>query len=303
VREYLYLRKIEASPGRVTAVLGLAEIRLQEERPADAVDLLRRLERLSPEPFESLLASGRLLAEYDQPAAAREFLERRLSAVPWDGETRLELARPGIRAGDPTAARHLDAVIRSGELPYDLRTAAAREQGAIQPAPVELAGSRELDLLTGRIPMTVANAGASGFFAARLAAAEDASPELRYQLLLGALAERPDESDARKQFLSAALATTRYAESLAAYPTTVDVDFEIARSLAEASLALGRPSDAVRYFAIAIAQVDDPEARLALEAGREAAQSAYDRILEDERRRPVMREDLDQPGPVRRRLP
>jgi hypothetical protein len=151
--------------------------------------------------------------------------------------------------------------------------------------------------------MTVANAGASGFFAARLAAAEDASPELRYQLLLGALAERPDESDARKQFLSAALATTRYAESLAAYPTTVDVDFEIARSLAEASLALGRPSDAVRYFAIAIAQGDDPEARLALEAGREAAQSAYDRILEDERRRPVMREDLDQPGPVRRRLP
>jgi tetratricopeptide (TPR) repeat protein len=298
VLEFLYSRQIENS-GNTAAFLGLAEIRLKQGRLDPAMDLLKRLNRVSMVPFENLLGSARVLSASGHRAEAEEFLKLRNQAVPWDEEARLELAKSGASTAD-----NLQRVVTTRQAPYDIRAQAAREQAKTGSAQAVLTGSRELDLLSGRIQLTPDTADAPYFFPARIAAAEqNADPNVRVRLLLGALAERPDDSAVRKLLFSAALQSRQYHVALAAYRRSDTTDTETAAGLAEAHLQVGQPADAAQFFGIAASQERDAARKQALEERQKLAQAANDRMLENERRRPVIRADVDQPNPVRRRLP
>ena len=300
ILEFLYSRQIENSPINSAAFLGLAEIRLKQGRLDQAMDLLKRLNRLSTVPFEHLTASARVLSAGGRRAEAEEFLKLRIQAVPWDDEARLELAKIQPAA----AAENLQRVVMSRQASYDIRAQAAREQAKTGPSQAASTGSRELDLLSGRIRITPDAADAPYFFPARIAAAEQSTDAaLRVRLLLGAIAERPDDSTVRKRLFLAALESRQYHVALAAFRRPVNEDPEIVAGLAEAHLQVGQPADAAQYFRIAASQEKDAARKRVLEQRQKQAQDTNDRMVENERRRPVIRADVDQPNPVRRRLP
>jgi hypothetical protein len=233
-------------------------------------------------------------------AEAEEFLKLRIQAVPWDDEARLELAKIQPAA----AAENLQRVVMSRQASYDIRAQAAREQAKTGPSQPASTGSRELDLLSGRIRITPDAADAPYFFPARIAAAEQSTDAaVRVRLLLGAIAERPDDSTVRKRLSLAALESRQYHVALAAFRRPVNEDPEIVAGLAEAHLQVGQPADAAQYFRIAASQEKDAARKRVLEQRQKQAQDTNDRMVENERRRPVIRADVDQPNPVRRRLP
>jgi tetratricopeptide (TPR) repeat protein len=305
VLEFLYSRQIERStnPG---AFLGLAEIRVKQGQLTQAVELLRRLNRISAAPFEQLLASSRVLSVNGHPAEAEEFLRLRVQAVPWDSEARLELAKVLIASNRQrdAATQNLQTIVSSAATPYDIRTAAAREQGRARLASSGSTGSRELDVLSNRTPMTPANADALFFFAARTAAAEQATdPGIRVRLLLAAIAERPDDGPARLSLFRAALAARQYRDALAVFRRGDASDVETAAGIAEAHQQLGEFAAAAASFAQAASLEKDPARKDAFLTRQRDAQAANERELENERRRPVIRADVDQPNAVRRRIP
>ena len=164
-----------------------------------------------------------------------------------------------------------------------------------------------MDLVSNRIRMTPVDADAPYFFAARTVASEqNEDPNVRVRLLLGAIAERPDDSAVRRLLFLAALESRQYYVALAANRRAGGVDAtdaETAAGMAEAHQQTGQPAEAVRSFGLAASLEKDTGRRQALEERQKQAQAASDRLLENERRRPVMRADVDQPNAVRRRLP
>jgi Flp pilus assembly protein TadD len=299
ILEFLYVRQIQNSPRNTAAFLGLAEINLKQGRPAEAIELLKRLNLVTMVPFENLIASARVLSAGGHADEAAEFLRLRLQAAPWDDEARVEMAKI-----QNAGTADLQRVVSSRESPYDIRAQAAREQGRSGLTQSGSTGSRELDLLSGRIRLTPDNADALYFFAARTAAAADvADPSIRVRLLLAAIGERPDDPAVRKLLFSAALDARQYYVARAAYGTAAATGTEITAGLAEAHFQIGEPDEAARLFRIAASQQRDPARKEVLENRMKQAEAANNRMIENERRRPVIRADVDQPNPVRRRLP
>jgi len=300
----LYSRQIETS-NNPAAFLGLGEIRVKQGQLSQAVELLRRLNRISTVPFEHLLASGRVLSGNAHPVEAEEFFRLRVQAVPWDGEARLELAKALLASNRQrdVAAHNLQTIVSSSVTPYDIRTAAAREEGRARLTGGST-GGRELDVLSNRTPMTPASADAPYFFAARTAAAEQSTdPNVRVRLLLAAIAERPDDAPTRRSLFRAALAARQYRLVLAAVRRGDALDVETATGVAEAHQQLGEfAAAAVSYGRAALLEKDTTRKDALLTQQREA-QTATDRALENERRRPMIRADVDQPNAVRRRIP
>src|SRR5262249_44237465 len=117
----------------------------------------------------------------------------------------------------------------------------------------------------------------------------------------------PENQDIRRQLLRTALEAHQYRVTLAAYSTTVGItrqnDPEIEADLAEAHQQLGEFSEAAAMFNFAASREQDDKRSNDLRARANQAQAANNKVVENERRRPAMRADLDQPNPVRRRLP
>lgn len=86
-------------------LLGLAEIRLQQGHAEDAEALVDRLLRTSTEPFAHHLASADLLQRFGRDAKAREIVEARIQAAPWDAEARFRLDPNALRADTTAPAR------------------------------------------------------------------------------------------------------------------------------------------------------------------------------------------------------
>jgi tetratricopeptide (TPR) repeat protein len=304
VLEFLYSRQIETS-NNPAAFLGLAEIRVKQGQLSHSVELLRRLNRASAVPFEHLLASGRVLSGNGHPVEAEEFFRLRVQAVPWDGEARLDLAKVLLASNRQrdVAAQNLQMIVSSSVLPYDIRTAAAREEGRAGLTGGST-GSRELDVLSNRTPMTPASADAPYYFAARTAAAEQSTDaNVRVRLLLAAIAERPDDAPTRRSLFRAALAARQYRLVLAAVHRGDESDVETTTGVAEAHQQLGEFAVAAASYGRAASLEKDTTRKDALLTRQREAQAATDRALENERRRPMIRADVDQPNAVRRRIP
>ncbi|HEY2381759.1 MAG TPA: hypothetical protein VGK48_11330 [Terriglobia bacterium] len=304
VLEFLYTRQIESS-ANPAAYLGLAEIRVKRGHLDQATDLLTTLSQIDAVPFDHLIASARVFSENAHPSEAQPFLKVRVQAVPWDYEARLELAKVEAALNQLTLAMDdLQKIVSASAAPYDIRTQAAQEQAKNGTAPADSTGSRELDVLSNRTPRTAANTDAPFFFAARLAAAEQSNdPNVKVQLLLNAIAERPDDMTVQRSLFSAAMAARQYRVALAVDSARYPQDPEMAAGVAEAHQQIGEFDQAVRFYKMAAVQEKDAGRRQALEAKEKEAQAANDRKIENERRRPVMRADFDQPNVVGRRLP
>src|SRR5206468_6138431 len=178
--------------------------------------------------------------------------------------------------------QNLQAVVASPRASYDVRTRAVRLEAKNGSRPSGSTGSRELDLLSGRTPMTVDAAGTPYFFAARIAAAEQsADANVRARLLLGAVAERPDDSNVRKLLFSSALEARQYQLALAAYSRGEITDPEIAEGMGEAHLQIGQPDDAARFFGLAASEERDTTRKQALAERQKQALAINDRIIED----------------------
>jgi Tfp pilus assembly protein PilF len=93
VLEFAYARDLEASNFSASNFLGFAEVRLQQGNATEAMALLRRMQLVSGEPFENLLPAARLLDKFGKRAEALEFANKRVEAVPWDREARELQAR------------------------------------------------------------------------------------------------------------------------------------------------------------------------------------------------------------------
>lgn len=192
--EFLYANSLQSRQLTASNFLGLAEIRLEQNRLPEATQLLKRMTLVTGEPFENLMPAADLLLRFHHPEEAATFLSQRVQAAPWDFTARRKLAE--VR-NDRMA---LKAIAADGQAPYADRVAAAPKA-----APGSY-GSSELDLIARPGPISAAEAGQPYFFAARLeAAARAREPKTKIPLLAGALAARPNDDAPRLPLFRAAV--------------------------------------------------------------------------------------------------
>jgi Tfp pilus assembly protein PilF len=311
--EFVYTSELDQRNFTAANFLGLAELRLEEGNTDAVVTLLRRMTLVADEPFQDLEAAADLLNRTGHQAEARQFLEARVKAVPWDFRARVKLGDASV-AGAPAA-------------PYELRAQAA----ALKPG--GKTGSAELDLLAGG---TIAPAAAEQpfFYYARVKAAETAGDSAtRIRLLRGAIAIEPEAGAARLPLVRAALAGGRYQLALSAMEPLLESgglqyvlrqrstseitdassyaqEFlsssglsgreraALAEGLALAFEKTGRPGSAAFLYRIALAIEPGAEAR----AGIERLQAEEKRREQNALRRPVVSSGLEQERLVRVRI-
>jgi len=185
--------------------LGLAELRLEQQRPDEAAALLWRMTRIAGEPFEQHVAAARLLSRFGRPAEAVEFLSERVRAKPWDHEARLMLAAAQKEADVPPerVREQLAGVASHPGAPYETRAEAARllpEAGG----ETQL-GSDELNLLATASEPEATAVRQPHFFFARLRAAEaGGNAAERLPWLRGALEILPEADPPRLRLFRSA---------------------------------------------------------------------------------------------------
>jgi cellulose synthase operon protein C len=213
ILEFAYTRELDGGDLAASNFLGLAEIKLQAGDATTALALLKRMALISPQPFESYVSAGDLLARSGRKAEAQEFYAARVRSTPWDYAAARAL-------GDLDPEHNLDLlkkVAAAREPAYDIRTAVARILGRLHTGGATW-GSTELNALAsgGPIPADVA-ARAYVFEGRIVAAAEQAkAPAERVSLLRAAVATRPNDLRARELLVDAASAARQGSLALAA---------------------------------------------------------------------------------------
>jgi tetratricopeptide (TPR) repeat protein len=308
--EFVYTRELDAHNFTAANFLGLAEVRIGQGDLAAAVTLLRRMTLVADEPFQDLAPAADLLIKTGHKAEAREFLEARVKAVPWDLESRVKL-------GDAAPARTPEAT-------YEVRLKAA------DLAPGSSFGSGELDLLAGGATPSQAAAEKPYFYFARLKAAEAVTKaQDRVALLMGAIAIDPKPPAARLRLVHAAVESGNPQTALAAVEDQISslsyyVNHEdpstsaeqpwwvnsflhegtaaeraaAARDLGKASADLGAWKQAALLYKISLAIDPSADVRAALDK----VKAEVERQAEDARRRPVITKEVGQAQLVEPRL-
>ena len=285
--EFVYSGQLDQRNFTAANFLGLAEVRLEAGDAEAAVALLHRMTLVADEPFQDLEAAADLLAKMGRKTEARQFLEARVKAVPWDFGARVKL-------GDASVGKALEA-------PYDLRAQVADLPGSTRARlqAAEKAGDAETrirllrgiladepDASTARLALFHA-AMAAGHHRLALSAMEPLvqSAGVGYMLREGNGEGEPDLSGYASGFLSESGLST--GERAAA-----------AQQMAVAYAKTGRPKSAMVCYRLALAIEPAAEARASL-----------DRLIAEEKlrarndlRRPVIRTGLEQEHLVRVRL-
>lgn len=199
ISEFLYQRELDAQHLEPANFLGLAEVYLQRGEAPKAAPLLRRMNLVAGEPFETFVAAADLLTKHGQPQEAIPFLRDRLRATPWDAEARLKLGK--LLAGAERTAV-LNEVVADTHANYGWRVEAAKalSPGGAASAP---AGSELAILSAGAIDPTAAEKPYQA--AARVVAAGRANGVVWLRLLRGAMAIEPKDVAIRKEAERAAL--------------------------------------------------------------------------------------------------
>jgi thioredoxin-like negative regulator of GroEL len=305
ILEYFYQNALDKQEWLAANFLGLAGVYLEEGRFDLAVRLLRRMNLVAGEEFETFVPAATVLAEHGRTADAIPFLQDRLKAAPWDDEARLQLAR--LLPGDERRTVALQ-LIHDGGAVYRNRSAAARL--VVDP----MADAKtELGLLQ-RGTITTEEASKPFYVEARRVAG----------LFQGALATRPSDLEIRLETLRAALAGTQDSLAIALAPQMFRAEpymyrqdpdtyreqaflatsrlshqekAGIARDIAHAYEHEGDLATAIRYDRIAITLGLDLDARVKeLEAERKRDQ-------ENAQRAPQIHDHLEQDHVVKPSLP
>jgi cellulose synthase operon protein C len=210
ILHYLYERELNNGNLAATNFLGLAETDLQSGDIAAAVATLRRMPLVSGQPFETLVPAADLLEKYQRTEQAAEFLQQRVTAVPWDAEVRLRLAR--LRSD----AAELRNIAASSTPRYQTRANAAKALEALHSGPGDLTG--ELALLA-RGAIQPAEVAQRYCFESRIEAARAATGAARLKLLLDAFAIHAANHELHIEVFRAAAALGQYRLALAALDT------------------------------------------------------------------------------------
>ena len=202
--DFYYTRLIEQRNLSAANFLGLAELRFEQNRPQDALTLLKRMLLVSGEPFEQHVAAAALLTKFNRHAEAVEILTERLAATPWDADARLSQAQSRLEASSnrSDALASLTALASSEEATYRIRTDAAQSLRGSDTTPTNL-GSVEINVLAGRVSVTPREASPF-LYQSHIAAAAAADPAEKASLLKQAIAARPSEYSNHGKLLQAA---------------------------------------------------------------------------------------------------
>jgi Flp pilus assembly protein TadD len=196
VLEFLFEREIHNGQLVAANFLGLAEVKLERNDAPAALALLNRMALVAEDGFDTLLPAAELLGKFGKTAEAADFLRRRVRAVPWDADARLQLARAVPAERDRWAA----SVVADTQAAYKLRAEAARltASGA--------ASGSELALLSAS-PVQPDAAAKPFQVEARIDAARAASaPDIKLRLWMEALAIDPTDERVRTGAIFAAVA-------------------------------------------------------------------------------------------------
>ncbi len=189
--EYAYTQAIEMHELTAPNFLGLAEIRLREEKVQEGTALLKRLTLVVGEPNENLDAAAALLEKTGHNGDAMPFLERLVAAQPWNFDARVRLGK------DRVATKHLEieardelrSLARDSNITYRLRADAAMGTAG-GAAAVENLGSDELDRLASSSQISAADVNHEFFDLSRQQAARTSNdPKLKIALLGAVLRE------------------------------------------------------------------------------------------------------------------
>lgn len=326
VLEFLYTRELNAHRFDASNFLGLAEIRLRENQTPAAVELLRRMNLLSGEPFDTLPAAAALLLRFGKNAEASVFLEERVKAVPWDVQSREQ--RAAVRKSVP----ELTAIAGGAHEPYSTRADAAIALRANGGAALTTRAG-ELDLLASTAPLTEAAVNGPYWFRARVEAASAShDPAAKIRLLRTAIAVDPRPEQPRLDLFRTALDQKRYHLAISAVPVEPAQGYEmnapnqaelpewqvsgflrntvlsaaeralVARGLGEAYLRLNEPERAVYYYRLSLALDKSPGQNAAIKPNLEAAGRTLSLKRANDQRRPMVTRNLEQPFIVRPRL-
>ncbi len=215
--EFLYAGALAQHEFSTANFLGLAKVRLEQKRLDDALSLLRRMTMVAGRAFENLEAAASLLEETGHPGEAMEFRTLQVEVEPWNETARLALANTLLAAGrnQKQAVETLRGLVGASGADYETRAKAALRLGETDgAAPIRSRG--ELNLLVSGT-MDPQAAQQAHFYPARMEAARAAlDPDVQAQLLLDALAVRPEGNEARVLLLRPAVQTGRYPQAVAA---------------------------------------------------------------------------------------
>jgi len=161
--DFMYRRELDAQNLAPANFLGLAGVELERKQNSDAVALLKRMNLVAGEPFETFVPAAQLLVKYGLPSEAVGFLRDRVRAVPWDADATLQLAKL-VTGAEKTAFRN--RVVADVHASYKCRTEAAQ---MLAPATLQsVPADSELAVLA-RGSVTVADAERAYRVASRVA--------------------------------------------------------------------------------------------------------------------------------------
>ena len=318
VLQFAYSRELKAGNLETSNFVGLAEIRIEEKDLSGALELLRRMTRVSGDGFDlfkPLDSAAALLEKTGHSAEAAEFLSALVKAEPWNWNARERLAMAGGLAND------LTAVAKSTEAPYAARVAAALGLRKLK-APA-LVGADELALLSSSNALSEADVSKPYFYAARMEASrETRDAAARERLLAGAVAMNPKELPTKIELLRAAMEARhdalavgigqqvvgRFLGEETEFTSWTTTEFlgnlpdservELARGLAVAHQRLGNLRSALVFYQIA--QAIEPVDRI--QRALETVRGRVEINAKNEGRRPVVTDHLDQDRLVRARV-
>jgi thioredoxin-like negative regulator of GroEL len=281
ILEFAYQRELEWQHLDSANFLGLARVYLDAGQTDRAVQLLRRMNRVSGIEFDTFVPAATLLAEYGKTAEAIPFLRDRVKSTPWDDAARLELG--GLLNGDERQSV-LSQVVQNADALYWVRASAAR---LIKNSAVD--ASTELGLLQherigpaeARKPFYVEARRTAGLYREALEI-QPSSTMIRLETLRAAL-------DARQNSVAIAVAP-----GLPLQPFLAGVGLkereraDFARDLSMAYEREGNLANALNYTQTAI------QLGLGLESRRAEIQAAQRRQAENARRAPAIRDNIEQ---------
>ncbi len=313
VLEFVYDREIRS--GRLIApnFLGLAEVKLQRGDTATAVALLNRMSLVVEDGVETLPPAAELLAKYGKNAEAREFLRRRMKAVPWDSAAKVHLAGT-LPSSDGERARLLAAAVNDSQARYPLRAEAARMSAGQTPA----AAGTELAVLSSASVSPGAAAKPFQVEARIEAARETFDAGVKLRLWQEALAIAPEDMRARLGALRAAIASGRDSLALALEPRQEPEQFgppkppesqisdgdraSVAEALAGAAERLDDLISAQNHLRVAI-ELRPPGQRAALERRLSALTAEQRRRANNAAHQPAVKDVIEQDHMVRPLVP